>query len=159
MSSEEKIVISFVFKRIGRDVIPVSQFYLTLSMDLKWFSPAESKEFVEKAVKNQLIIKNGDMLSPNFEFKKISIPLGFQPSLYCLNINSNESQGAYDNIIGCIMEKTKKPRHLIIDKIKIIAEEKNINLEIAALLLSKEYNVKIDKFSNEIEGNLFRESE
>lgn len=159
MSSEEEIVISFVFKRSGKDTIPVSHFYLTLSMDLKWFSPAESKKFLERAVKNQLIVRNGDMLLPNFDFKKTNIPLGFQPSLYCLNINSNESQGAYDNIISCIMEKTKKTERPIIDEIKKIAEEKKISSEVAALLLCKEYNIKIDKFLNEIEVDLFKESE
>ena len=159
MNSEEEIVISFVFKRSGRNAIPVSQFYLTLSMDLKWYSPAESKEFVENAIKNQLIVKNDDMLSPNFEFKKTNIPLGFRPSIYCLKKNSNEIHDVYENIIVHIMERTSKPRNQIIDEIKIIAEEKNINLEVAAFLLSKEYDVRIDKILNEIERDFFRESE
>jgi hypothetical protein len=159
MNSEEEIVISFVFKRSGKDKITVSQFCLTLSLDLKWFSPRESKEFLERAVKNQLVLKNDNMLTTNFDFKKTNIPLGFQPSHNCLNINSNESQGAYDNIISCIMEKTKKAKHPIIDEIKKIAEEKKINQEVAALLLCEEYNIKIDKFLNEIEVDLFKESE
>jgi len=159
MSSEEEIVISFVFKRSGKDAVSVSQFYLSLSMDLKWFSPAESKEFVKKALERKLIVKNGDMISPNFEFRKTSIPLGFSPSLNCLNIGSNDSQNVYDNTISCIMEKSGKSQHQIIEEIKVISEEKNINLEVAALYLGKNYGINIAKFYNEIEKSIFKENE
>jgi hypothetical protein len=159
MSSEEETVISFVFKRSGKDVIPISHFYLTLSMDLKWFSPRESKEFLENAINRNLMVKKGEMISPSFEFKKTIIPLGFRPSVYCLNIGNKKNQGAYENIVGFIKEKTGKSTEQITDEIKIIVERENINLDVAALLFAKSLNIKIDEFFDEIEVNVFKESE
>lgn len=159
MSSEEEIVISFVFKRSGRDAVSVSQFYLSLSMDLKWFSPAESKEFVKKALERKLIVKNGDMISPNFDFRKTRIPLGFSPSINCLNIVTIDIKNAHNDIISCIVEKSGKPQQQILEEIKIISEEKNINFEVAALYLGKDYGIDIAKFFNEIEKNIFIENE
>ena len=55
MDSEWKIIIAFLFKRSGKEKLSLSEFYLSLSMDLKWFSPQQAKAFVNHAVEQKLL--------------------------------------------------------------------------------------------------------
>ena len=80
MNSEEKIIIAFLFKRSGKKEMTQSEFYLTLSMDLKWFTPKKAKDFTISSLKNNIILKKEDFLKPNFNINNIDIPLGFVPS-------------------------------------------------------------------------------
>ena len=92
IESEFKIVISFIFKRSGKEKLTLSEIYLPLSMDLKWFSPQEAKEFVNFALKQKILNKKNDFIFPNFNYKDINIPIGYKPKKEilqnCKNITS-----------------------------------------------------------------------
>ena len=46
MPSELEIVITFVYNRSGKSELSFSDLYLTLSMELNWFTPDDAKEFI-----------------------------------------------------------------------------------------------------------------
>ena len=50
MASEVKIIIAFLFHRSGKTELTSSEIYLTLSMDLNWFSLSKAKDFVNFAL-------------------------------------------------------------------------------------------------------------
>ena len=85
MDSEVKIIIAFLFKRSGKEELSLSELYLPLSMGFQWFTPKQAKDFVNHAVQQKLLSKKGDVLKPNFEYKKIVVPLGFRPSKESFN--------------------------------------------------------------------------
>jgi hypothetical protein len=157
MVSENEIIISFLFKRSGKEKMSFSELYLNLSMDMKWFSPEDAKKFLNDAIKKKLLIEEGEQISTSFDVNKINIPIGFSPSIKVFNKKNKESEeerNILKQIVKRIHEKTNLNEKQIIDKINYISKEKNLIEEIAALLVGKEYEVEIDDFLKELEKKI-----
>ena len=156
MPSETEIIIAFTFKRSGKAELDFSEMYLTLSMDLKWFTPDDAKKFLNDALKQKLLLKKDKALHPGFEIDKINVPLGFHPA--GMSFDKEEKETIKINILDEIMEEiaelTKIKKEEIYEKIKKIEQEKNINSNVAALLVGKEFDINLEKFYNKIEEKL-----
>ena len=157
---EEQIIIAFVFRRNGKNEISYSKFYLTLSIELKWFTPEKAKEFVEFSIKHNLLEKKEDVLSPTFNISNINIPLGFSPSKdirekEIITKKEEYTEEIFEIILKKIIEKTGKNENEIRMEIKEITLEKNITSEIASLFLCKELSIEINGFLKNIEKKLF----
>ena len=158
MDSEVKIIISFLFKRSGKEELTFSEIYLPLSMDLKWFSPKESKVFLNSALSQKFLIKKDELIKPNFDYKKIIVPFGFHPlkQEYKEEIETNkEKPDVIKLIIKQILEKTDKNENSILEEIKEVSRERGISLEVAALLVSVGYDIDVSIFFNQIEDQIF----
>ena len=92
MPSEAERIIAFLFKRSGKEKLKTSEFYLTLSMELKWLSPKEANTFLKNAIKERLLVKKGDNITPAFDYEKIVVPTGFQPSREIQAVKKDESE-------------------------------------------------------------------
>jgi len=160
MTSEVETIIAFLFKRSGKEELTPSDLYLPLSMDLQWFTPNQAKTFVNMALQQKLLIKKEGKLKPSFDYEKIVVPIGFRPSKKPIEEKEvkEEKLDAIKTIINRIVEKTGLDEKSITEKIKDFEKEKNIRLEVAALLVSKEYDVDADDCFDEIEEKLFREN-
>ena len=62
MESESKIVLAFLFKRSGKNMLKESDIYLPLSLELGWFSSTQAQEFVKHALNEKLLIKKENHL-------------------------------------------------------------------------------------------------
>ncbi len=62
MNDECKIIIAFVFNRAGKKEMSFSEFYLTLSMDLNWFTPDDAKTFTKNAIENSLLKEEKELI-------------------------------------------------------------------------------------------------
>ena len=80
MNSESHVIISFLFKRSGKDELKDSEIYLPLILELGWFSAREARDFVKYAVEQKLLVKKDGLLAPSFDVEKIIVPVGFYPS-------------------------------------------------------------------------------
>lgn len=159
MNSEIKIIIAFLFKRSGKKEMAQSELYLTLSMDLKWFSPQKAKEFVNSTLQNNILVKKGAFLTPTFDVNKITIPTGFRPSKEVFyKQKEEESPDIIENIVKRIAEDTGQNAKDIFEKIKYVEKEKNVILEVAALLIGREYNIALDNYFEGVECKIFKES-
>ena len=120
-------------------------------MDLNWFSPQEAKAFVHAALNQELLIKKYGLLKPNFDIDSIVIPAGFKPSKQSFDkkeiiIQKQEKRDRVKIIVSKIIKKTDLDRQIIFEKIKSLEKEKNITLEVAALLVGKEYDIDLNEF-------------
>jgi len=163
MASEEEIIITFLFKRSGKLKLSFLDLYLTLSMDLNWFTPDAAKEFINLASKKKLLAKKGDLIQPNFDYDKIVVPVGFYPTKKIFEEKENETheeekEDIFYKIVKRIVEKTDFNEQDVIQKIEKIGKEKNITLEVAALFTGKEYNIPLEIFFEEIENKIFTEN-
>ena len=75
--AEIRIIIAFLFKRSGKEELSLSELYLPLSMDMKWFSPKQAREIMNSALKQKLLTKKGELVKPNFDYKNVVVPVGF----------------------------------------------------------------------------------
>jgi len=150
MTSESEIIIAFLFKRSGKNVLGSSEFYLTLSMDLNWFTPKQAKDFLKKSIDEGLIIKDDEEIKVNFDLKNISIPLGFYPSNKMFEekteLRPAKTENILDELINRLVSNSDLNEKEVIEKIKTIEKEKNINAEVAALLLGKDLDVSLDMY-------------
>ena len=157
MDSEVEVVIAFLFNRSGKEGLSFSDLYLTLSMDLNWFTPEEAKKFVNESLKKKLLTKKGNLIKPGFDIDKITVPVGFHPSkrLFQKPQVAEEKKDIFDEIVKRIAEKTKLDEKDIISKIKEVEIEKNLTSEVAALLIGKENGVSLDDLFEKIEEKIF----
>jgi len=161
MNSEEETIIAFVFNRSGQEEIEYSKFYLTLSLDLNWFSPEEAKIFVENAIKHNLLSKKEDVVKPSFDISKVDIPMGFYPSkkpffqVKKSDIKIEEKKDIFENMLDKISKDSKLEKKVLIEKSTIIEKQKNISKEVALLLIGKENNVDLSEFLEDIELKIF----
>ena len=159
MNSEIKIIIAFLFKRSGKKEMTQSELYLTLSMDLKWFSPQKAKEFVNSTLQNNILVKKGAFLTPTFDVNKITIPIGFRPSKGVFyKQKEEESPDIIESIVKRIAEDTGQNAKDIFEKIKYVEKEKNVILEVTALLIGRDYNIALDNYFEGAERKIFKES-
>jgi hypothetical protein len=157
MTSEAEQIIAFIFKRSGKNELGFSEMYLTLSMDLNWFTPDDAKSFVNNALKHNLLLKKGELVSPGFEINKTNVPLGFHPTGKLFEIETKPiatEENVLDEIVKKIEEKTELKKEEILEKIKKIEQERNLTSEVAALLVGKEYDVDLAEFHNRIEDEM-----
>ena len=153
MNKEHKIIISFVFNRSGKREMSFSEFYLTLSMDLNWFTPDNAKTFTKNAVDNSLLKEEKKFIKPNFNIEEIKIPIGFSPSENVFQkkdikeekIEKQQEVSILNMLVEKIVEKSNLDRKTILRQIKEIEKEKNLSIEIAALLIGKEYKLNFDE--------------
>ena len=159
MNSEARIIISFLFKRSGKDKLTESEIYLPLSLELGWFSARDAKGFVTYALQQKLLVKKNVLLTPSFDVEKINVPVGFSPTEKSFAVEKTESEEENQNIIDVIVkqivEKTGKETKDIFEELKQVETEKNIIPEVAVLLVAKEYAVALDNWFDLVEKNLF----
>lgn len=160
MASEKEIILSFLFKRSGKESLKYSDIYLALSMDLNWFTPADAKAFVNMAIDEKLLTKKGDLIKPSFEVNKIDVPIGFSPSKLVFEEKKEKivkkEEDVLNRIIKQIVKETALSEQQVTEKINLTAKEKNIIDEVAALLLCKEHDIKFEEFIEGIEEKIFK---
>ena len=159
MPSEAEMIIAFLFKRSGKEKLKLSDFYLTLSMELKWFPPKEANVFLNNAMKERLLIKKGDNITPAFDYEKIVVPTGFQPSRENKTTKKERAKEVNllveEKIINRIVEKTDLDKIEVVKKIRATEKERNISYRVAALFVGKKYDINLEDLFTEIEDQLF----
>ena len=74
MNKEHKIIISFVFNRSGKREMSFSEFYLTLSLDLKWFTPDNAKSFTLNSIEYKCFIVLRPVMREKFNQRGYFLP-------------------------------------------------------------------------------------
>jgi len=160
MDREAKIIIAFLFNRSGKTKLKESEIYLPLSMELGWLSAKEAQEFINYAIKQELLIKKDEALQPNFPLEKITIPLDFTPSekLFSKKTDDVKGDNLIDEIVIQISTSTNYSQIKILEEIKQEEKEKNLMLEVAALSIARRYNVDMTDWYDSIEKILIKEN-
>ena len=158
MASQAETIIVFVFRRSGKTELSFSDIYLTLSMELKWFSPESAKDFVNKAIEKKLLTKKESQIRPSFDISKIDVPLGFTPTGEIFEEKGDvekKEMSTFDQIISKIADDKNIDRKIIFDEIKKIEKEKKLTKEVSALLYAKEFDIDFDSVIPKIEKEMF----
>ena len=166
MTSEAEIIIAFLFKRSGKTALKESEIYLPLSLELGWFTSQQAAAFVKNALNQNLLVKKGVLITPNFDINKVTIPVGFQPSKQSLSqeIKTNDRAAPhiktlYEIILDRIGEKTGEKKEIIQENVKKIQTEKQILPEIAALTVAHAHQIEMSDLFDQIKNHIFKENE
>ena len=148
MSSEEEIIIAFLYKRSGKTVLTESELYLSLSMDLGWMTATEAQAFVKQIKERNIVLPSDGGLVPNFEITAVEIPHGFTPSKKTRGKETHEHsthESPLNQIVRRVSDYTKQPVQQIINETAAIAAEKNVVPEVAALWVARRYNCDVSE--------------
>jgi len=156
MESEAKIIIAFLFNRSGKTALKDTELYLSLSMELGWFSTKEAQDFVKYSLKKELLIKKDEILHPNFPVEKINIPVGFTPTkkLFSEKTHEEKKENILEDIVAQLSTQTNRSQQEILKE--ITSEEKDILPEVAVLYLARKYNVDMTDWYDAVEQKLFK---
>ncbi len=160
MEYESKKVISFIFKRSGKNLLHKSDFYLSLSIDLKWFSPEQAKDFINYSIKNKLLLEKNNLLKPNFDISKITIPFGYTPNKILFGNNNKTNVKKITDITEIIFNKNNYNsnfKNKIIKNIEHISFENNIYSNVASILVLMDLNIEFRDYIEVAEKQIFNE--
>jgi hypothetical protein len=147
MYTEEKIILTFIYKRSGKDHLTSSEIHLPLAIELKWFNNNDAKYFVQHCLELKILKKTTEGLQPTFDINTTKIPSGFTPSL-TFNLknnipNNSTTMNKSNNIMKIITEHEKISYSLLMTRLKKLVLTKNITTIAAAVLYAKENEISL----------------
>lgn len=153
MFDEMKQVIAFLFERAGKTSMTKAEFYLDLSMHLRWCPVDHAKKFLENSITLGLLKEDGEMISPTFPMKDVVLPINFKPSsdFFRKKVPSQveEKKEGIEGLIPRLVETLGVTRDAVIAEIETIEREKNVFKEVAVLMYAHEHGLDVSKHLEE----------
>src|SRR5574341_221689 len=137
--------VSMPFKRKGKETLKESDFVLALSFDLNWFTPDAAKNILNSAEKEGLLKREGELISPAFDFASVEIPSGFKPTGF------SEKKTIFERTIERILLGTGLEERKVIALVNKRYEDlsKLVVIEVSAILVALELGVLADDLIDE----------
>jgi len=149
--------LAFLFQRKGRNILTEKELTMSVSMDLNWFSPDEAKRLIDVGLELKLLTKDDQGLSPTFDYEALTIPIDFFPSKNILEVESQEP--LLLAIVRNIQDKTKLDKNKVMAEINKKQNTLKVDIEVAAILVAKKYDVDISGFLREVESEIFKRAD
>jgi len=148
---ELRRTVAQIFVQAGKETLNEKEFKLKVSMDLKWFSPAEALELIGTARAAGLLKKRGKRYVPTFDVKDVEVPLEFKPSKKVLEVPETP---LFTKVVDAIIEATGQERTAVVAKMNKKQENLKIDVRVVALMVAKEEGVDIGSFILETEEHI-----
>lgn len=148
---ELKATIAQAFKVRGKARLTRAELAFALSLDLKWFSPDESREVVDEGLQAGLLTEEEGKITPSFDYRTTEVRPGFRPGpeifkkpmlerIEILLVNS----GVEAEAIGSLVEKKQKELCGLVTQ------------EVAGLIIARERGLDISDYIDEALKQLMR---
>ena len=142
--SDLELAIAAVFKAKGLSSMGEKDFVMFVSMDRRWFTPAEAQRLLEAGLTAKLLERDGPSLRPTFDHTKAQIPAGFVPDSKALA--HSEPEAVFPAVVRKISEATKLSKREVISMVNRKQVEAGVEIEVAAMLVATEKGVDIKSF-------------
>jgi len=142
--SDLELAIAAVFKAKGLASIGEKDFVMFVSMDRRWFTPAEAQRLLEAGLSAKLLEREGQGLRPTFDYAKAQIPAGFVPDKKALA--QSEPEAVFPAVVRLISDATKMSKREVISLVNRRQVEAGVEIEVAAMLVAAEKGVDVRSF-------------
>ncbi|MGC8912533.1 MAG: DUF2240 family protein [Thermoplasmata archaeon] len=153
MVYELQKIVAFVLKMQGLQEITESDFVNYLSIKKRMLTPSEAKKVLAKCIEKNVVIKEGEMLRPNFDFSQITVPPDFIINFSKLDV---EYPDVFSDIVKYIAEKTRKEIKEVTAEVNRIQEQTCTHPCVAALIYAKVLGLDTKIFHEAAEKEIFR---
>ena len=144
-----KEVIAFLYNRAGKEELTGQELRLTMSMDLRWFSPKEAEEIVDLFQNKRLLVRKGSGgLRPAFNYKNLTIERDLHPTKDEL-LGGSGDEPLFVRMVGHITDRANEEKRNVISRVNRKAGEMGIEVEAAAMLVGDEMGVEMRPFADE----------
>lgn len=120
-----------------------------ISMELRWFSPKDAQRLLDVSLKNGLLALEDGEVKPNFDYRKIDVPIDYIPSKSIL-IASQPEENLFLTIVDEIAAHTNIEKKDLFSMINKKMERTAVDIEVAALLVGMEEGTVLSKFLDEV---------
>jgi len=142
MIKEARKLIAFLFQRSSKDMLDENEIYMTLSYELGWLTPAEAKRFIQRGLEQGLLEDTDAGYTPTFDVSTVEVPLGFEVDG---SIVETRREGVVDVIVG-VLTGGGMSEEQVRSMIRQRAEQENIIIEVAALLVAHEQDIDVQPY-------------
>jgi hypothetical protein len=148
--SELETIVAKAFKLRGRSRLNRTELTFALAYELKWFTPEESKDVLDAALKQGLLKEAGDKLAPTFNVKSVNVPADFKPTAGVLTEKS-----LLDRLVD-LLTTADIDRKTALEMVEKKQKEYGglITPETAALIIAKEKKLNAEPYVDEAYGQL-----
>ena len=80
MADELTVCAAAFFRSVGKDVTTADEFVMTVSLELKWMSPSDSKLLLRRLLESGILNKKGDFIRTSTDLSGLDVPLAYRPS-------------------------------------------------------------------------------
>ncbi len=164
MHHEPTIIITFLYKRSGKQKLTKQELLIPLCLDLNWFKRPDGQRFLTYVQQKNLLKQNKDnTYSPTFNIEEVTIPTGFHPTTKTYTSASETTASPkpdlFTTIVRTISTALKTSEKQIQNDIHAIADEKHITPEVAAAYYAKIQGIDLSAISQQIHAALTQENE
>ena len=141
--------VALIFRRKAKDLLTDREFVFSASMDLRWFSYSDAMKFLELALSEGLLKRDGKAITPTFDYRKLELPAAFRPSPELVKARIPAGAGPpprdtlFMRLVDEIAKKTGQDRTSVIARINKKREELGLDAEVLALLLAAEVGLEV----------------
>ena len=151
--SELEVALAQVFRRKGKSKMPEKDFVFAVSLDFRWFTPKEAQRLLELGIAADLLAVEGGMVRPNFDYKAVDIPKGYEPASELLQ-KPAEPKGLFLKIVEAVAAHTGTPTKDLIALVNRTQDEMGIDIEVAALVVARQYGMDVSEHLDSVEEGL-----
>ncbi|MCK5024535.1 MAG: DUF2240 family protein [Thermoplasmata archaeon] len=151
--SEIEVALAQLFRKKGKSSLTEKEFVFAASLDLRWFTPKEAQKFLDISMENKLLVLDGEKVKPTFDYKGVEIPKGYAPAIELLQ-SSVKPKGIFLKIVDQISTEKDMPSKEVISAVNLTQDRMNIDVEVAALIVARQYGVDISEYIDQIEEEI-----
>ena len=153
--NELKVALAQLFRKKGKSSLTEKDFVFAASLDLRWFVPKDAQRFLDVCMESELLSMDGGRIKPTFDYKNLEIPVGYTPTKELLQA-SVKPKGIFLKIVDLISIEKEIPNKDIISAINQTQDRMKIDVEVAALIVARQYGMDISEYIDQIEENIGR---
>jgi len=149
---ELKVVIAEPFRIRGKARLTPAEFTFTLTLELKWLTPEESRQVIDEGLKSGLLKEEKGKIAPAFDYRNVAVPPGFRPG-FDLFRKKSLLERVVDLLAGSGMSETEA-QELISKKQEHLSGY--VTPEVAGLIVGKERGLDVQPYIDEAFAGLIK---
>jgi len=151
---ELRYAIALLFRRKGREELTEREFFLSASMDLRWFPPRDAQRLLQLGLETKLLESHGGNIRPAFPLDSVDVPRDFVPTAKTLEVATPVTQDVFVRIVDAMVAAANTDRRAVIAAINAVQEKLDVDVEVAALIAARQAGVDVTPFLQPVKAHL-----
>jgi hypothetical protein len=150
---ELEAAIAQVFRKKGKASMSEKDFVFAVSLDLRWMTPKEAQRLLEIGLQSELLVMEGGLVKPTFDYRMLDIPRGYAPAPDILQKGA-QPKGLLMKMVDVISAKTSLPAQEIISRVNSTQDRMGVDVEVAALIVAGSLGADLSGYMDTLEEEI-----
>ena len=130
------------FRHLRKPALKKSELVYYYALDRKWMNTEQAAAFIRNAEEGGLLVNEGGVYKPTFDYAAVTIPIGFKPTSVIF-----EKKDPVAEIINRIAKAMQKEETEVVAEMNRLIREgfdNNLMPEAAIAVIARRYNVPFE---------------